>query len=415
MHLLLRRVRSASLALLATSACAPLPADNEHLEGPVAGLTHEQRHAFVLGDVLFERSFTAAEGLGPRFNEASCSSCHAGDGAGHPKTMFLRFGRLDEDGFDPLSQLGGPQLQDKALPGYAPEVLPEEANVVAGLIGPPVTGLGFLETVDDETLLALADPEDEDGDGISGRVQWLPATDTLRALAERDRALLGEGSRFTEHEGAFIGRFGRKAGTISLLHQTVVALRDDMGLTSPYAPTEGPSPGDGGFPFGDSPQIEFSHGQLNALTFYMKTLRAPERRNAHHPTVLRGEEVFHTLGCTSCHLPSLTTGDSPIAALHRVEFHPYTDLLLHDMGEALNDGYTEGRADPSEWRTSPLWGFGLRAAAQGGQMYLLHDGRARSLEEAVEYHGGEAAAAAARYRALPNDDRDALLQFLMSL
>lgn len=411
----MRPLVSLSLAAFTAFGCAAEPADHEHLEGPIEGLSHEQTRAFVLGDQAFERFFTPAEGLGPRFNEASCQSCHAGDGAGHPKTIFLRFGRLDENGFDPLLAFGGPQLQDRAIVGYEPESLPEQANVTTGLIGNPVTGLGLLEAVDDATILALADPDDEDGDGISGRPQWIAATDQTQRIAARDLAAMPSNTRLQLHDGHYLGRFGRKASAISLLHQTVTALSQDMGLTTEFAPDQLVSPGDSGFPVGDGPRIEIGANTLNALTFYLKTLRPPVRRNADHPTVLRGEKVFEDIGCTSCHVPTLKTGTSSIAALNHVEFHPYTDLLLHDMGDALNDGYTEGIAAPSEWRTSPLWGLGLRADAQGGEMFFLHDGRATSIEETIEYHGGEGATSRANYRQLEATDRQALEAFLMSL
>lgn len=396
-------------------ACAPLPNDNAHLEGPLDGLTPQQSHAFVLGDQDFSRFFTPEEGLGPRFNAASCTSCHPADGAGHPSTALVRFGYLDEHGFDPLRALGGPQWQDKALPGFAPEKLPPIANVFSELIGNPVTGLGLLESVDDADILALADPEDRNGDGISGRPHWIPSSDAIEAITERDRATLASPQRWIQHDGHYLGRFGRKASAVSLLHQTVTALREDMGLTSDFAPTSLVSPEDGGFSVGIGTRIEVPISTVNALTFYLKTLRPPARRDSLSPQVLHGEALFASIGCSGCHTPTLTTGDSPIAALHRVQFHPYTDLLLHDMGNELDDGYTEGFATSSEWRTSPLWGLGLRTRAQGGRLYLLHDGRARSIDEAIQFHGGESARARHRYQQLPAMDRAALNAFLESL
>lgn len=414
MKTLIRGTGLAAVAL-SLSACAPLPGDDEILEGPMDGLTPAQVHNFVLGDAEFSRMFTPAEGLGPRFNAPSCESCHPGDGAGHPSTLFIRFGRLDEHGFDPLLAFGGPQLQDRAIPGVAPESLPEQANVQTGLIGNPVTGLGLLEAVDEATILALADPDDEDGDGISGRPQWVVPDAHIEAMAARDRLMTPEPTRFQPHNGRYLGRFGRKANSISLLHQVVTALSQDMGLTSTFAPDQLLSPEDAGFPMGEGSRIEVSQNTLNTLTFYMKTLRAPERREADHPVVLQGEELFRAIGCTSCHVEELTTGASVLAPLNRVTFHPYTDLLLHDMGDELNDGYTEGIAEPAEWRTSPLWGIGLREDAQGGRMFLLHDGRAESFEEAIQYHGGEAAASRERYNALSASDRAAIERFLRSL
>lgn len=409
------------LLVLLTAACAPEPEDHEHLEGPIDGLTNEQVHTFALGDETFERFFTPDEGLGPRFNQASCESCHPADGAGDPNTMFFRFGRLVGDTFDPLLEYGGPQLQDRAILGFEPETLPEQANAVTGFMGLPVTGLGYLEAVEESTLWAMEDAAKENKDGVRGRVQLVPATDDIRRMVARENATRPADNRIQEYDGHYIGRFGRKSVTTSLLHQTVNALSEDMGLTSTYAPYNLLSPNDAGYPgagalsenSGTGPEI--SDPILNALVFYMKTLRAPDRRNADDPSVRAGEDVFESIGCTSCHTPTLTTGPSTIEALDRVTFHPYTDLLLHDMGDELNDGYTEGHAAPSEWRTTPLWGLGLRRDAQGGKLFLLHDGRAHSFDEAIEYHGGEASAARAAYQALPSADKAHLRAFLESL
>lgn len=409
------------LLVLFTAACAPEPEDHEHLEGPVDDLSNEQLRTFAIGDDTFGKFFTPAEGLGPRFNQASCESCHPNDGAGDPNTMFLRFGRLVGDTFDPLTELGGPQLQDRAILGFLPETLPDEANAVTGLIGPAVTGLGYLEAVEEATLWAMEDPDDENGDGIRGRVQLVKATEDIARMVARENSTRPANNRIEEYDGFYIGRFGRKSVTTSLLHQTVNALSEDMGLTSTYAPIGLLSPNDGGYP-GTSDlvgatdkSIEISNAMLNSLVFYMKTLRVPDRRNENAPEVLAGEQTFDDIGCTSCHRPTLTTGPSPIEALDQVEFHPYTDLLLHDMGDELDDGYTEGHAKPSEWRTTPLWGLGLRRDAQGGKLFLLHDGRAESFDEAIDYHGGEASAARTAYQALSSADQANLRAFLESL
>lgn len=401
--------------------CAPEPPDNEHLEGPIDGLTDEQVLSFVTGDELFESFFTPQQGLGPRFNQASCESCHPGDGAGDPNTIFFRFGRWDNGVFDSLIELGGPQLQDRAILGYEPEKIPDEATVVAGFMAPAVSGLGYLEAVEEQTLLEMADPDDEDGDGISGRVQLIEATAAITKMVDRENIARPKTNRIENRDGYYIGRFGHKGGTTSLLHQTVTALSEDMGLTSSFAPNELTSPNDAGYPSGGALEpgggssIEIGAPTLNALVFYMKALREPDRRNEDSPKVLLGEERFGDVGCTSCHKPTLTTGPSAIEALDRVDFHPYTDLLLHNMGEELDDGYTEGTADSDEWRTPPLWGIGLRSDSQGGKLFLLHDGRATSWDEAVEYHGGEASSARTKYFALPDEDRSAIHAFLESL
>jgi CxxC motif-containing protein (DUF1111 family) len=154
---------------------------------------------------------------------------------------------------------------------------------------------------------------------------------------------------------------------------------------------------------------------VSSVVFYLKTLRAPPRRGKDDPEVIAGEAIFAELGCAKCHLPAMTTGPSRLAALNRVTFHPYSDLLLHDMGPDLDDGYTEGIALTSEWRTAPLWGIGLAEQAQGGQAFYLHDGRARTLEQAIDRHGGEGAASRARFRALPPNDAARLIRFLRSL
>jgi CxxC motif-containing protein (DUF1111 family) len=151
------------------------------------------------------------------------------------------------------------------------------------------------------------------------------------------------------------------------------------------------------------------------VVFYLKTLRVPPRREADHPEVLAGEQLFEQVGCAGCHVPAMTTGASELAVLDRVEFHPYTDLLLHDMGPGLDDGYTEGVATTSEWRTAPLWGIGIQESFQGGEAYYLHDGRARTLREAIEWHDGEGAASRDAFDALSSEDQERLLRFLRSL
>jgi CxxC motif-containing protein (DUF1111 family) len=171
----------------------------------------------------------------------------------------------------------------------------------------------------------------------------------------------------------------------------------------------------GTFASDDVADPEVGSSTVSAVVFYLKTLRPPPRRNAGDPDVLAGEALFGTIGCAGCHHPVLRTGAASIGPLHQVEFHPYTDLLLHDMGAELDDGYTEGVALTSEWRTAPLWGVGLAAASQGGRMHLLHDGRAAGFREAIELHGGEAAASRARFRALDAGEQEQLFRFLESL
>lgn len=392
------------------------PEDNEVLDAPMDELTGTQLAVHLEGDEQFGRRFSVAEGLGPTFNAPSCDQCHVGEGKGHIVFNLPRFGRMGSDGFDPMFASGGPQLQTRAIPGFEPEQLPEGVTGVSAFMPPSVTGLGLLEAVNDAVLLALADPDDADGDGISGRVQLLDERSVISEIADLEGVTAtGPPTRGTQVGGRYIGRFGRKAGTINLLHQTVTAYRQDMGLTTHLSDRDLLSAATGNFAEDNVADPEISSAELNAVVFYLKTLRPPLRRNEEAPEVRAGEAIFSEIGCAACHIPILETGNSEIAALDRMSFHPYTDLLLHDMGPELDDGYTEGRAETSEWRTTPLWGLGLSAEFQGGEPFYLHDGRARTLVEAVEYHGGEAAASREAFGDLSADARASLLAFLESL
>ena len=391
------------------------PADNEILDAPLDGLTPTQLSVHLQGDEEFGRRFSVEEGVGPAFNAASCDQCHVGEGKGHLTFNLTRFGRPGAAGFDPMRSSGGPQLQDRAVPGFAPESLPADAEGVAAFMPPSVTGLGFLEAVDDSTLLSLADPDDLDGDGISGRVQLVDSSTVVARISDLERvAQSAVPTRGTTVDGKYVGRFGRKASAVNLLHQTATAYLEDMGLTSVVFPRDLYAPQVGNFAEDGVPDPEIPSSVLDAVVFYLKTLREPLRRDADAPEVLAGEALFLEIGCAACHLPALTTGRSEIAQLDRVTFHPYTDLLLHDMGPELDDGYTEGRATTSEWRTTPLWGLGLSADFQGGEAFFLHDGRARTLEQAIDFHGGEGAASRAAFQALSPEDRARLLTFLES-
>ncbi len=389
------------------------PADDELLDGPIDGLTGSQMALFLEGDEDFGHVFSFAEGLGPIFNAPSCATCHPGDGRAHPEFGFTRFGRYDGDTFDSMASQGGPQLQDRAAPGYAPERVPASATAVSIFLAPPVTGLGLLEAVDDETLMALEDPDDLDGDGISGRIHWIPATDTLRSLAAQ--ADTGRGRRVQEHDGRFIGRFGRRASNISLMNQTVGAYNNDMGITSDALPIDPVNTAVGAAASDAAPDPEVSSADVAAVTFYLRTLRPPVQRTPNDPDVLAGEVLFDDIGCAACHIPSLPTGHATIEALSNTEAVAYTDLLLHYMGEELSDGYAEGDSVAGEWRTPPLWGLGLAATFQGGTPFLLHDGRAHSIEEAIDFHGGEAEGSRTAFDSLSRSQKDQLLSFLESL
>ncbi len=387
-----------SLLVLGMVSCEKVlpggPVDNELLDGPMSGLTIEQQNLFLKGDEAFGEIYTVEKGLGPTFVATSCSSCHTGDGKGHPNKALIRFGQSDHTG-NQFLHLGGPQLQNRSIPGYAPEELPAGAPQ-AKLLAPATVGLGLLDAVSDETLIAMSDPSDLNNDGVSGKVAWTEIPDYVQL---RPGAI--------ENEGKYISRFGKKAAAYNILHQVSKALNQDIGITSVYEPID---------PYSGmeiDPEIETV--KIHHLVSYLKTVKAPTQRDENNPDVLAGEELFNTIGCANCHMPSLTTGYSPIAALSEKTFHPYTDLLLHDLGPSFDDGYTEGAAERSEWRTPPLWGLGLVKDAQGGDYYLLHDGRAHSIEEAIQSHGGEAENANSNFSSLSEEEKGQLISFLESL
>ena len=404
-------------SLTACDAVMPAaPSERDELPGMIPGLSGPQRAMHLAGDAEFARLFSAADGLGPVFVATACEACHVGDGKGHPLFNITRFGRDMVGGFDPMRAFGGPQLQDRAVLRYLAEVVPAGATGIARFTAPAITGLGYLEAVDDTTLLNLEDPTDANADGISGRVQLVDSTDLLVRVASLEAiATDGSPTRGTTVGGQYIGRFGKKALAINLLQQIVTAYHQDMGITSDLIPDEIFNPQVGAFTGDAAPEPEVSAAVVNAVVFYVKTLKVPPRRNVTHPDVIAGQTLFDNGPCASCHLPQLTTGASSIAALHRVTFRPYTDLLLHDMGAELDDGYTEGRATTSEWRTAPLWGIGLAAQAQGGSMHLLHDGRAKTIPQAVQFHGGEGAASRSWFNALSDTQRRQIIAYLMSL
>jgi len=386
-------------AVVLIQACSKLEpaasADDQLLDGPVEGLNYEQSRLFLAGDVAFNDDvFIEQTGLGSIFVATSCGSCHAGDGKGHPFTTLTRFGQTDSTG-NQYMHMGGPQLQNRALPGYMPEQIP--AGATFSKFTPPAnTGLGFLELVSDADILAMADPNDTNGDGISGVPNWigLPAFLTPNANA-------------ISQNGRYIHRFGKKAAAYNLLHQTVNAYNQDMGITSTFVPKDVYS--------GLDLDPEVSNQAVFNVVFYLQTLKAPIQRDQNNPEVIQGKNLFVQAGCESCHKQTLTTGPSNIAPLSNKTFHPYTDLLLHDMGPALDDGYTEGHAKKAEWRTPPLWGLGLSPNSQGGQYFLMHDGRAKSIEEAIQFHGGEAAGSKNKFNQMAAAEKNAILKFLKSL
>jgi CxxC motif-containing protein (DUF1111 family) len=245
---------------------------------------------------------------------------------------------------------------------------------------PPVFGLGLLEAVDASTLRAMSDPDDRNADGISGRVNevWDVQARTLAP-----------------------GRFGQKANSPNLLQQSAEAYFNDMGVTTPL------------FPSPDGTH-EVTQETLEAAAFYAQSLAVPARTSLDDAEVHHGEELFRSLGCEHCHRATLETGQHPVPELSHQRIHPYTDLLLHDLGPGLADGRPDGAASGDEWRTTPLWGLGLTQTVLPYASYL-HDGRARTLEEAILWHGGEAQRSRDGFHALSATERTALIKFLGSL
>ena len=412
---------------------------------------------FKLGNALFTREWVsspsstlAADGLGPMFNARACQSCHIRDGRGHSPeaaedavSIFLRVSVPDPEGethgiegFHPTAPdpVYGGQIQTFGIHGQAAEarfaVTWEEVEVplsggetatlrrptyeaadpafgsfafgamLSPRVAPQMIGLGLLEAVPEAAILARVDEADADGDGISGRpnVVWS-----------------------VEFGQPMLGRFGHKAGTATIREQSAAAFSGDMGLSTSIFPsasgdcTEAQADCRAAPAGAASGEVEVDDASLDLVVFYSRNLGVPARRNENDPEVLRGREVFHDLGCAACHQPAFVT--------HRLKDQleqsfqlvwPYTDLLLHDMGEGLADHRPEGRATGTEWRTAPLWGVGLTEQVAGVASYL-HDGRARTLLEAVLWHGGEAQAQRDAVAALDPADRAALIRFLESL
>jgi CxxC motif-containing protein (DUF1111 family) len=383
------------LLLMACDQFEPkAPANHNILDGPVDGLTEAENLQFLRGDVAFnDEVFTSVTGLGPLFVATSCGSCHAGDGKGHPFTTLTRFGQVNETG-NLFLNMGGPQLQHRAIPGFTAEQIPAGATSTK-LLPPANTGLGFLDEVRDEDILSWADPADGNGDGISGVPNWVSLKDYVNARTES-----------ISQNGKYIGRFGKKGATYDLLQQSAQAYNQDIGISSSYEFLDTYS--------GLEVDPEISNQTIQDVVFYLKTLKTPVTRPENND-ILTGKSLFISAGCGKCHRKEMKTGSSPIQSLSNKTFYPYTDLLVHDMGAGLDDGYTEGSALTSEWRTPPLWGLGLSKNSQGGQYYLLHDGRAGSIEEAILFHGGEGRSSKENFESLSADEQKKLIKFLESL
>jgi len=399
------------MAFVALSACKKLlpgaPESEETLAEPLADLTPAQLNQHISGDELFAKVYTPEEGLGPIFIQSSCEGCHVGDGKGHPVNMVTRFGKLVGTTFDYMENMGGSQLQQRAISGFEPEALPSGYTHKTDRLPPVNTGLGFLAAIHDSTIINFADSLDADGDGISGRINYLSA---------KSFTIFNNDIHITNSNGDYVGRFGKKAKEITLLDQIVFALKEDIGLTSDFDTQDIYNPQVGTQTSDNVPDPEVGSNVVNDLTFYLRTLKAPTRRNENDPDVIAGEALFESIGCGKCHISTIITAKSDVAALSEKVIHPYTDLLLHDMGNSLDDGFPEGIAESSEWRTPPLWGLGLAKDSQGGTPYYMHDGRASSIEEVIGFHfGGEATGPASNFKNLSDAEQDQVIKFLESL
>ena len=346
---------------------------------------------FARGEEAFMKVFTVEEGLGPIFNQAGCVSCHPGNGRGIPDLALIRFSQ----GHNLLTDMGGPQLQDKALPGIPYEMLPAGVDKSTRL-PPPVFGVGLIENIPVETILSYADEDDADGDGISGRPHWVTAADFVPTTE------IGGGL------GEQLGRFGRKASVSSLVQQTATAFQQDMGITNDFLQEEPSTTGD------TVPDPEVERSTVMDIVVFMRLLSPPPRGEITE-VVKKGDALFNKIGCASCHVPTMQTGPSPIDALNEVNAHVYSDFLLHDMGEELADNRPDGDATGREWRTPPLWGTRLVAEFLDGTPFYLHDGRATTLEGAVRPHGGEGQNAKEAFFNLSEAQQQAVIAFLESL
>jgi CxxC motif-containing protein (DUF1111 family) len=404
----------------------------------IDGLNSYDAFMHSTGDLLFNQTFVSAPaplygGLGPIYNNVSCVSCHHNDGKGTPtlgnitSSLLTRISIPGADiNNDAIGIPGfGTQLQDKAIAGKmaeakvsityseatytfpdgevallrtpqytfnnAYEALPSAYSVSVRL-APPVFGLGLLALIPETTLLQFADPNDADGDGISGRANYV-----YHPLLKK----------------LMIGRFGLKANTADLYTQVAAAYHQDMGITTTAFSRESSW---GQLQYDDrSDDPELADSLLQATVFYVQTLAVPARRNVTDETVKRGAQIFNQLQCNACHKSNIITGvDIRLPVLSNQRIHPYTDLLLHDMGAGLADNRTDFLATGTEWRTPSLWGIGLLTKVNGTAFYL-HDGRARTVTEAILWHGGEAEKAKNNFTQLSKSDREALLKFIQSL
>jgi CxxC motif-containing protein (DUF1111 family) len=417
---------------------------------PAANLSFDDRLNFSVGNSFFRNPWVAApattearDGLGPMFNTNSCQGCHIKDGRGHPpeegqSNLVSTLVRLSIPATKERPRqihesviaepTYGDQAQDFAIAGVTPEMriiwhwdkvdMPlvngdtvelrkprlEFTDLASGdlhpdvmispRVAPAMIGLGLLETIPEEAIRAKADPDDDNNDGISGRPN--------EVWDQRSNSLT-------------LGRFGWKAGKPTVEQQSAGAFFGDMGLTSSLNPDNPCSESQTECrmaPHGGTPEV--SDETLEFVAFYSSHLAVPARPNAMDENILAGQALFADMGCADCHQPSWQTGDSESAALANQTIYPYTDLLLHDMGEGLADHRPEFEANGREWRTAPLWGLGDYQDVNG-HTQLLHDGRARNITEAILWHGGEAADSRDRFVKLADEPKKHLLDFLNSL
>lgn len=418
---------------------------------PASNLSFDKRLDFSVGNSFFRNPWVTApattdarDGLGPLFNTNACQGCHIKDGRGHPPrfkgdsavSMLVRLSIPASDSVehqDALKRQGvvaepnyGGQLQDMAIPGAKPEgkvnisyqtqmlrladgsqvelhkpkvaiselsygpLHPE--TLFSARIAQPMIGLGLLEAISEADILAKENPQ---GSGISGRAN--------RVWDNKAKATV-------------VGRFGWKAGQPSLRQQNASAFAGDMGITSALFLADDCTTAQSCEQFPNGGELEVSEDILDSVTFYSQHLAVPMRRGLDKPEVQAGEQLFLALGCSGCHTPSYTTGQHESPALSNQQIYPYTDLLLHDMGEGLADNRPEFLANGREWRTQPLWGLGYVAEVAGSEdAFYLHDGRARNLLEAILWHGGEAEPAKQAVLAASQDERAQLIAFLESL
>ena len=430
--------------------------DQNSFSLPSANLAPSRRLDFSVGNSFFRNPWviapattTARDGLGPLFNTNACQNCHIKDGRGHPPTleaanavsMLVRLSIPDAPAYAKvIEQLGvvpepvyGGQFQDMAVPGVVPEgkVRVDYAPVpirftdgtevelrkptlritqlgygpmhpdtrFSARVAPPMIGLGLLEAIPEAAILANAEAQAKASNGIAGRPNrvW----DDVQ-------------------QKSVLGRFGWKAGQPNLNQQNVHAFSGDMGLTTSLRRVDDCTDGQTACkqaPNGNGPEgePEVSDNILRLVLFYSRNLAVPARRDVDAPQVLAGKNLFFQAGCQSCHTPKYTTAaNAAEPELANQVIRPYSDLLLHDMGDGLADHRTEFKASGRDWRTPPLWGIGLTQAVSGHTQFL-HDGRARNLLEAVLWHGGEAQAARQQVLSFNAEQRAALLAFLNSL